>query len=109
MLAVLQCYKPLFLETNASSIGLGSGYLQFREDVSTDFEVPENSLLTPVTFTSKHLSTAQKRCSNFERNISCSYICRLKNSITVASVGNSKFIPDHKPHRAMFQKDVATL
>ena len=61
--------KPIYLETDVPTVGLGPGLLQTREgtDCSRD-EASDNSTLRPVTFESKRLSAAEKRYSNKETN-----------------------------------------
>ena len=59
--------EPLYLETNASGVGLGEGILwvtdgiQFPKDVT-----PDNTALCPVAFLSKILTSADTRYSNTE-------------------------------------------
>ena len=57
--------KPLFIETEASGVGLGDGLLQTRSNTSCHRdEVPDNSIFRSIVFTSKSLTGAEKRYSN---------------------------------------------
>ena len=49
--------KPLYLETDTSGVGLGASLLQTRNGTMA---------LRPIAFTSKSLSSAEKRYSNIE-------------------------------------------
>ena len=53
--------KPLYLETDTSGVGLGAGLQQTREGMSCPRdEPPGNSILRPITFASKSLSTTER-------------------------------------------------
>ena len=57
--------KPLYLETDASGVGLGAGLLQTRSSKSCCRDTaPYNSIFRPIAFVSKSLSNAEKRYSN---------------------------------------------
>ena len=50
--------KPLYLETDASSIGLGTGLLQVRDCMNCRLdEALNNTALCPIAFTSGSLSS----------------------------------------------------
>ena len=60
--------KPLHIERDASGVGLGAGQLQIRSGTShARDETPDNSILRPIIFVSKSLSSAEKRYSKIER------------------------------------------
>ena len=60
--------KPLYLETDASRIGLGVALLQTCEGTACQKDVaPENINLCPNAFSSKSLTGAEHRYSNIER------------------------------------------
>ena len=60
--------QPLYLETDASGVGLGAALLQTRKGTSCPRdEAPDNSILRPIAFMSKSLSSAEERYSNIER------------------------------------------
>ena len=52
--------KPLYLETDASRIGLGATLLQTRECTACPEDIaPDNTILRPVAFASKSLTSAE--------------------------------------------------
>ena len=76
--------QPLYLETDASGVGLGAALLQTRSGTSCPRDKAlDNSILRPSTFASKSLSSAERRYSNIERK-ALGILHRLKNSITTA-------------------------
>ena len=53
-------FKPLYLETDASCVGLGASLLQTRYGASCPRDmVPDNNILWPIIFTSKSLSSTE--------------------------------------------------
>ena len=63
--------RPLYLETDTSSTGLGVDLLQVRNSMNCRHnEMPDNAILCLITFTSKSLSKAECHYSNIE----CSYM-----------------------------------
>ena len=62
--------KPLHIEMNAS--GLGAALLQTRSGTSCPKdEAPDNSILRPIAFMSKSLSSMEKTYSNIKREALC--------------------------------------
>ena len=60
--------QSLYLETETSGIGLGAALLQTRSGTSCPRDkAPYNSILRPIAFVSKSLSSTEKRYSNIER------------------------------------------
>ena len=60
--------KPLYLEIDASGIGLGTTLLQTRDGTTCPKDTaPDNTILRPITFESKSLTSAEYRYSNTER------------------------------------------
>ena len=58
--------KPLYLEINASGVGLGAGLLQIRSGKSCPRDTaPDNSILRPIAFV-KRVSSTEKRDSDIE-------------------------------------------
>ena len=52
--------KPLYLETNASGIGLGTTLLQTRDGETCPRDIaPDNTILRPITFASKGLTSTE--------------------------------------------------
>ena len=57
--------KPLYLETDASSIGLGAALLQLRDNTGCQKDTaPDNTIICPIAFASKSLTGAEQRYSN---------------------------------------------
>ena len=54
--------------TDASGIGLGTTLLKTRDGTACPRDTaPDNTILRPITFASKSLTSAEQRCSNIER------------------------------------------
>ena len=52
--------KPLYLEIDASGIGLGAALLQTRHGMTCPKDTaPDNTILRPITFASKSLTSAE--------------------------------------------------
>ena len=59
--------KPLYIETDASGVGLGAAFLQTRSNTSCPRDkVPDNSILRPTIFSSKNL-TGQKKIQQYRK------------------------------------------
>ena len=59
--------KPLYLETDASGVGLGAALLQLHNITACqEGMAPDNTNLHPIAFTSKSLTDAEQRYSNIE-------------------------------------------
>ena len=57
--------KPLYLETDASRIGFGAVLLQTRDGMTCPkHSVTDNTILQPIVFVSKILTSAECRYSN---------------------------------------------
>ena len=99
--------KLLYLETDASGIGLGAALLQLRDNTGCQKDTaPDNTILHPVIFASKCLTGADQRYSNIE--------CEVLGTLH----GPEKFhhycfgrevlvITDHKLLVSIFKKDIA--
>ena len=60
--------KSLFIEIDASGIGLGTGLLQVRDGMKcTHDDTLDNTLLQQIDFASKSLSSAEQCYSNIEQ------------------------------------------
>ena len=59
--------KPLYLERDASGIGLSATLLQTRDGTTCpEDSAPDNTILQPIAFMSKSLTSAECRYSNIE-------------------------------------------
>ena len=59
---------PLYLETDASRIGLGATLFQTRVDMTCPKEpAPNNMILRPMAFASSSLTSAEEGYSNIKR------------------------------------------
>ena len=60
--------KPLYLETDASGVGLGAALLQLHKGATCQKDiVPDNTILHPIAFASKSLTVAECRYCNIEQ------------------------------------------
>ena len=60
--------KPLYLETDASNVGLRAALFQTQEGAMCQKDtVLVNTILHLIAFDSKSLTSAEYRCSNIER------------------------------------------
>ena len=60
--------KPLYVKTDSSGIGLGSALFQTRDGMTCPKDTaPDNTILRPIMFASKSLSSAEQRNNNIER------------------------------------------
>ena len=60
--------KPLYLDTDASGIGLSAALLQTRDGTSClQDSTPDNTILHPKAFASKTLTSIEYRYSNIEK------------------------------------------
>ena len=97
--------KPLYLETDASGVGLGmtrNGTSCIRDTA------PDNNILRPITFASKSLSSTEKRYNNIERE-SLGILHGLKKFHHYSFVRVVGIITNHKLLVAIFKKYMATL
>ena len=52
--------KPMYLETDASRIGLGAAILQMRNGTTCPKDIaPDNTILRPIMFASKSVTSAE--------------------------------------------------
>ena len=59
--------KPLYLETDASGVGLGAALLQLRNNTTCQTHIaPNNTILHPIAFASKSLMGMECRYSNIK-------------------------------------------
>ena len=65
--ACMMRLRLLYLETNASVIGLRAGLLQMRDGMNCGCDkIPDNAILHPIAFSSKSLSSVEQCYNNFE-------------------------------------------
>ena len=101
--------QSLYLETDASRVRLGAALLQTRSGTSClRYKVSENSILRPLAFASKSLSSAERRYSNIEGE-ALGILHGLKKFHHYCFVREVSIIRDHRPLVAIFKKDVAIL
>ena len=101
--------KSLYLETDASGIGLSAALLQTRDGTSClKDSAPDNTILWPIAFKSKSLTSAECRYSNIER-AALGILHSLKKSHHYCFSRVVNVITDHKPLVAILKKDVMTL
>ena len=79
--------KALFLETDVSGIGLNATLLQTRNGITCPkYSAPDNTILQPIVFASKSLTSAGCRYSNIERE-ALSILHGLKHFIIIVLLG----------------------
>ena len=101
--------KLLYLETDASGVGLGAALLQLHNDTACQGEMaPDNTSLRPNAFASKSLTGAEQRYSNIEWE-ALGILHGLEKFHHYCFGREVLIITDHKPLVAMFKKDVAML
>ena len=101
--------KPLYLETDASGVGLGAALLQLCDDTACQRDMaPDNTSLRPTAFASKSLTGAKWRYSNIEWE-ALGILHGLEKFHHYCFSREVLIIMDHKPLVAMFKKDVAML
>ena len=62
--------KPLYVDTDVFGIGLGSTLLQTRKGATYPRDIaPDSTILRPITFASKSLTSTEQRYSNIKRGI----------------------------------------
>ena len=101
--------QPLYLETDVSGMRLGAALLQTISGRScpTD-KAPDNSILRTITFSSKSLSSVERRYRKIEREAQ-GILHGLEKFCHYCFAREVTIIIDHKPLVVIFKKDVATL
>ena len=101
--------KLLYLETDASGVGLGATLLQLCNNTMCQKDMaPDNTILHPIAFASKSLTGAECRYSNIERE-ALGILHSLEKFHHYCFGREVIVITDHKPLVAILKKDVATL
>ena len=100
--------KPLYLETDASGIGLGAALLQLRDNTNCPKDTaPDNTIIHQIAFVSKSLTGAEQRYSNIECK-ALGILHGLEKFHHYCFGREVLIITDHKPLVSIFKKDVAT-
>ena len=101
--------KPLYLETDTSSVCLRSGPLQVRDGMNYGQDgIPDNTELGPITFASKSLSTAEWWYSNIKQE-GLGILHGLEKFNHYCFKRGVYVITDCKPLVVVVSKDIATL
>ena len=101
--------EPLYLETDASGVGLGAALLQLHDNTTCQKDrASDNAVLHPVTFAGKSLTGADQRYSNIEREV-LGLLHALEKFQHYCFSREVLVITDHKPLVYMFKKDITTL
>lgn len=108
----LQYYRPekkLYIESDASKIGLGAALLQIDPKIQMDYdmEIPPTECLRPIAYGSKSLTTTEQNYSNIERE-ALGILHALQKFHHYTFGRHTHIITDHRPLLAIFKKDVAT-
>ena len=97
--------KPLYLETDASVVGLTVALLQMHERTTYQKDIaPNNAILCPIVFANKSLTGAQCRYSIIERE-ALGILHGLKKCHHNCFARVVLIITDHKPLVVIFKKD----
>ena len=101
--------KPLYLETDASRIVISATLLQTRDGMTwVKDTAPHNTILGPIMFASKALTSAEQSYSNIERE-ALGILHGLEKFHHYCFAREESIITDNKPLVVLFKKDVATL
>ena len=96
--------KLLYLEIDASGIGLGAALLQTWEGTTCQKDtVPNNTILCPIAFVSKSVTGAEHRYSNIERE-ALGILHGLKKFYHYCFAREVHIITDHKPLAAILKR-----
>ena len=101
--------KPLYLEIDASRVGLGATLLQLHDNAMCQKGmVPDNTILHPIAFASKSITGAESRYSNIKRE--ALGILHVLEKFHHYCFGREVIvITNHKPLVAIFKKHVVIL
>ena len=101
--------KPLYLETDASRVGLGAALLVLHKGTMCQKDiVPGNTILCPIAFASKSLTGAECRYSNIEQE-ALGILHGLEKFHHYYFAREVLIITEHRPLIAIFKKDMAML
>ena len=92
-----------------SGIGLVAALFKTRDGTKCPRDTaPDNSILRPIAFASKSLTSSERSYSNTERE-ALGILHDLEKFHHYCFAREVSIITDHKPIVAVFKKDVATL
>ena len=101
--------KLLYLETNASRVGLGAALLQLHDNTMCQKDMaPDNTILCPIAFASKSLTGAEQRYSNIKRE-ALGILHGMEKFHHYCFGREVLIITDHKLLVSIYKQDVATL
>ena len=101
--------KLLYLEMDATRIGLGAALLQLYDNTICQKGMePGNIILHPIAFESKSLTGAEQRYSNIEQE-ALGILHGLEKFHHYCFRRQALIKTNHKPLVSMFEKDIATL
>ena len=101
--------KLLYLETDASGVGLEAALLQLHNNTTHKRDMaPHNPILCPIVLASKSLTGVEQRYSNIKRE-ALGILHSLETFHHYCFGGKVLIITNHKPLVSIFKKDVATL
>ena len=101
--------KLLYLETDASGVGLGAAILQLRDNTTCQTHVaPNNTIICPIAFASKCLMGTEHCYSNIKCK-ALGILYGLEKFHDYCFSREVLMITDQKPLVSMFKKDVVTL
>ena len=90
-------------------MGLGATLLQTRDGMTCPKDTaPDNTILRPIAFASKSLTSAEWKYSNIEKK-ALGILHGLKKFHHYCFARDVSIITDHKPLAAMLKKDIATM
>ena len=111
----LRYYNPnlaVFIESDASKVGLGSALLQMEkpcyENDITDDTLPESFQLKPVAYASKSLTTVEQNYSNIEHE-ALGVLHSLEKFHHYCYGCVVHVITDHRPLLSLMHKDVSNV
>ena len=99
---------PLYMEMDASKVGLGAALLQPQENYEySDQDTPPTEDLRPVAYASKSLTSAESNYSNIEHE-ALGVVHGLEKFHHYCYGRQVNVITDHKPLLSLLKKDVST-